>query len=256
MERQLTKDQIIAFERDGFVRLDNAFSKEIVDACVDILWNDLDVDRYDSKTWLKPVIRLLNYPHEPFRLAANTPMLHHAFDQLAGKGRWTPLGSLGTFPVRFPSELDPGDTGWHTDGSFRDDDGPWRLNIRSRERALLMLFLFSDICKEDAPTRILVGSHLDMPRLLAPHGDKGLNFIELAQRFETTTLERSIELATGNAGTVYLCHPFLVHGAQPHRGTHPRFLAQPPLLGEIDPFSDGRIFSPVERAIRAGLALS
>lgn len=37
--------------------------------------------------------------------------------------------------------------------------------------------------------------------------------------------------ATGAAGTVYLCHPFLVHAAQPLvRGERPRFLAQPPLL--------------------------
>lgn len=37
-------------------------------------------------------------------------------------------------------------------------------------------------------------------------------------------------------GTVYLCHPFLVHAAQPHRGTEPRFIAQPSLLprGEFD----------------------
>jgi hypothetical protein len=36
--------------------------------------------------------------------------------------------------------------------------------------------------------------------------------------------------ATGEAGAVYLRHPFLVHAAQIHRGTRPRFLAQPPLL--------------------------
>ena len=44
-------------------------------------------------------------------------------------------------------------------------------------------------------------------------------------------------LATGSAGTVYLCHPFIVHSAQSHRGTRPRFMAQPPLLpeGEFDP---------------------
>ena len=58
-------------------------------------------------------------------------------------------------------------------------------------------------------------------------------------------------LATGEAGTVYLCHPFLVHAAQPHRGTHPRFLAQPPLLPREPLTIDGP--SPVERAIAAAL---
>ena len=255
MKEQLTVDEINQFERDGFVRIDNAFPTETANAAVDILWRDLGVDRHDPKTWDKPVIRLWDYPQAPFKEAVNMPLLHHAFDQLVGKGRWFPRGSLGSFPVRFPSELDPGDTGWHTDGSFSDDGGPWRLNVRSRERALLMLFLFSDTEQKDAPTRILVGSHLDIPKLLEPHGENGLNFIEVAQRFEKSTLERPIALATGKAGTVYLCHPFLVHGAQPNHGTQPRFLAQPALLGQIDPFAAGRIFSPVERAIREGLGL-
>lgn len=41
--------------------------------------------------------------------------------------------------------------------------------------------------------------------------------------------ERPEALATGEAGTVYLCHPFLVQAAQRHQGTTPRFMAQPPL---------------------------
>ena len=35
--------------------------------------------------------------------------------------------------------------------------------------------------------------------------------------------------ATGPAGDVYLCHPFLIHAAQSHRGRVLRFIAQPPL---------------------------
>ena len=63
-------------------------------------------------------------------------------------------------------------------------------------------------------------------------------------------------IATGRAGTVYLCHPFLVHAAQPHRGINPRFIAQPPLYPRA-PFeltrSDGE-YSLVEQAIRLGLS--
>jgi hypothetical protein len=53
------------------------------------------------------------YNHSPFIEAANTDVLHRAFDQLVGKGKWIPCMSIGTFPVRFPSIYDPGDTGWH-----------------------------------------------------------------------------------------------------------------------------------------------
>jgi hypothetical protein len=62
-------------------------------------------------------------------------------------------------------------------------------------------------------------------------------------------------LATGPAGTVYLCHPFLIHSGQPHRGRAPRFMSQPP-LEPAEPFrlerEDG-VYSPVEAAIRAAL---
>ncbi|WP_243713205.1 phytanoyl-CoA dioxygenase family protein, partial [Actinomadura sp. 6K520] len=104
------------------------------------------------------------------------------------------------------------------------------MNAASRGRALLMLFLFSDVGEDDAPTRIRAGSHLDVPPILAPAGDEGLPFMDLAAEAVPASEHRPVALATGQAGDVYLCHPFLVHAAQPHHGTEPRFMAQPPLL--------------------------
>lgn len=72
-----------------------------------------------------------------------------------------------------------------------------------------------------------------------------------------TTAGRREVLATGGAGTVYLCHPFLVHAAQPHRGKEPRFMAQPPLC-PAEPLQlcrEDQQYSPVESAIRLGLGL-
>src|SRR5688572_2254962 len=140
---------------------------------------------------------------------------------------------MGTFPVRFPSPVDPGDAGWHIDVSFGTDTPDfmsWRANIHSKGRALLMLFLFSDVGEHDAPTRIRVGSHADIARQLAAAGEAGLTLRELAADGFAASARRPVVAATGDAGTVYLCHPFLVHSAQPHHGTQPRFLAQPPLL--------------------------
>jgi hypothetical protein len=242
------------FINDGFVRIDGAFSRELADQGRELLWRDTGCDPRDLATWTKPVIRLFDYPQEPFRRAVNTPILHNAFDQLVGPGRWLPRGSLGTFPIRFPSTDDPGDAGWHIDASFDGTDGSWRVNLTSKGRALLMLFLFSDVGERDAPTRIRVGSHLDIPRLLEPFGDAGLSVIELAEKLDVTA-KRAVALATGSAGTVYLCHPFLVHAAQPHHGATPRFLAQPPLLPAqtLQIHRDGGEYSPVEVAIRLGL---
>ena len=71
---------------------------------------------------------------------------------------------------------------------------------------------------------------------------------ELAADAFATSAHRPVVTATGDAGTVYLCHPFLVHAAQPHRGQRPRFLAQPPLL-PVDPDNRPcRDLNPVEQA--------
>ena len=254
----LSPAQIDQFITDGFVRLDNAFPRELADAGRAILWADTGCDPDDPATWTRPVIRLNQYGQQPFRDAVNTPLLHTAFDQLVGPDRWLPRQTLGTFPVRFPSPDDPGDAGWHIDVSFgleNPDFMSWRANVSSKGRALLMLFLFSDVGEEDAPTRIRIGSHLDIARQLAPAGEAGLTLRDLAANGFAETAHCPEVLATGTAGTVYLCHPFLVHAAQPHRGTAPRFMAQPPLM-PAQPLSLNRRdgdYSPVEAAIRLAL---
>jgi len=255
-ERVFDDAAIRRFVDDGFVRLDDAFPRALADEARELLWADTGCNAGDSSTWTRPVIRLGDYAQTPFRQAVNTPRLHDAFDELVGAGRWLPRESLGTFPIRFPSPDDPGDAGWHVDASFSGAGGAWCVNVNSRGRALLMLFLFSDVAEDDAPTRIRVGSHRDVARLLAPAGDAGLEFMELARLLDVTA-GLPIALATGAAGTVYLCHPFLVHAAQPNRGTRPRFIAQPPLYG-AEPFRlhrDDGDYSAVEAAIRMGLGL-
>jgi hypothetical protein len=233
----LAPAQIEQFITDGFVRVDRAFPRATADAARAIIWKATGCDPDDHATWTKPVVRLGMFTQPPFIEAANTPLLHAAFDQLVGRGRWHRPAAMGTFPVRFPSAVDPGDTGWHIDMSFGIDTPDfmsWRANIHSKGRALLMLFLFSDVGEHDAPTRIRVGSHADIARQLALAGEEGLTLRELAVDGFATSAHRHVVTATGDAGTVYLCHPFLVHAAQVHKGTRPRCLAQPPLL-PIDP---------------------
>ena len=247
------------FIQHGFLKLEGAFPRELADEGRAMLWRETGCDPDDPSTWTRPVIRLGDYSGPPFGGAANTPALRAAFDGLVGRGRWLPRGSLGTFPVRFPTPDDPNDAGWHIDVSFgteTPDFMAWRANIVSRGRALLMLFLFSDVGEDDAPTRIRAGSHRDIARQLAPAGEPGLTLGELAADGFAGSAHRPEALATGEAGTVYLCHPFLVHAAQPHRGTRPRFMAQPPLLPS-EPLRlerDNGDYSPVEQAIRLALS--
>ncbi len=250
------EQQIEQFITDGFLRVDDAFPRVHADAAREILWKATGCDPDDPSTWTQPVVRLGMFTQAPFIEAANTPRLHEAFDQLVGHGRWLRPAAMGTSPVRFPSPADPGDAGWHIDMSFGTDAADfmsWRANVHSKGRALLMLFLFSDVGELDAPTRIRVGSHTDIARQLAPAGEDGLTLRELAADDFAASAHRPVATATGEAGTVYLCHPFLVHAAQPHRGERPRFMAQPPLLPRGPEHRRGEHLSPVEEAIARAL---
>lgn len=178
----LTDGQIQDFINNGFVRLDKAFSADVAARCRDELWSEIGLSPDDPTEWTQPVIRVASKSSEPFFQAANTPRLHRAYDQLVGNGRWlAPLG-LGTFPIRFPSPLSAGDDGWHVDVSFGDspDFMEWRANIKSSGRALLMLFLLSDVGDNDAPTRIRRGSHSVIARELLPYGERGASLRQLA----------------------------------------------------------------------------
>ena len=256
----LSDAQVEHFIRDGCIRIDRAFPGQLAAEGRAIMWRDIPFAPHDPATWTQPVIRLPGYGGGPFQKAANTPVLHEAFDRLVGKGRWISPDGLGSFPVRFPHPDDPGDAGWHIDLSFPGDDcdpneahdfSAWRVNVTSRGRALLMLFLFSDVGEDDAPTRIRIGSHMDVARLLEPAGEVGMSHMHV----DEISADRPIALATGEAGTVYLCHAFVVHAAQRHRGSTPRFMAQPP-LGLRQPYRlhrDDGAYSPVEISIRQAL---
>ncbi len=242
------------FLRDGFVPVRDAFSPSTARRYVEVVRNILkrdSVDLNDPSTWSNPVVRI-NCPNDPaFTEAGTSPKLFEIYDQLLGPGNWIPRqGVGGTLPIRFPHRDDPGDAGWHIDGSF-DLEGSYGVNLRSKSRGLLALFLFTDIEAKDAPTEIIRGSHLDVPKVLVPFGDNGVRFGRVAHLLPTSTYERPRALATGRAGDVYICHPFLVHRATwPHQGTSPRIIAQPEVrLSEPFKLIERPDCFPVERAI-------
>lgn len=249
----LTDDDVARFVRDGAVALRGAVPPDLVATCRSVLWQATGADEHDPTTWTQPVVRVPWLSGPPFVAAGNTPALHAAFDRLAGPGRWQRLGGLGTFPVRFPPAdpsvpVDPGDAGWHLEATGAGPDGRMVVDPGSRERVLLALFLFSDTGDDDAPTRVRLGSHRAAARALSD-ADGPSDWLALSQRLAAETDGLPEVAATGAAGDVWLCHPFVVHAAQPHRGTRVRFLAQPPVpgTGPLDPTRSDP--SPVERAV-------
>jgi len=247
-----------SFVRDGFVAVRDAVDAGTVARCRDLIWAALGqrgVRRDDRGTW-PPLVEAgsLGLSGAPFTAAYMAPALTAAYDELIGPGRWKPSADIGeAVTVRFPSE-DRVNAGYHIEGSYL---GPaaqrWWVNVRSRARGLLALFLLTDVGPDDAPTRLVRGSHLAVPRFLAPHGEAGTGAD--TQLWYPSTLCRPVAHAEGAAGDVFLCHPFIVHTATwPHRGTGPRMIAQPAVNAPAGFALDGTDPSPVARAIVDGLA--
>ena len=158
----LSAAELRHFAEEGYVHLRAAFSASDADACRTLAAAQLQIDVDDPASWHEPVVRGV-VQGEPLREAANAPRLLDAVHQLLDPDVWLPRPNLGLFVVRFPSDADPGDAGWHIDSSF-DNDGRWFVNYRSRGRGLLLLCLLSDVSADDAPTRILRGSPCADPR--------------------------------------------------------------------------------------------
>jgi Phytanoyl-CoA dioxygenase (PhyH) len=257
----LSEEEISAFMTDGYVTIRGAIPVEVAGACRDVVWSELEqrgIRRNDRSTWTAPVVRVSCPGGGPFIDAGAAPLVREARDQLLGPGRWMRHDGIGgTVPVRFPSEDNPGDIGWHLDGGFQPDEGGLRLNIRSRSMGMLTLYLLSDVDEHNAPTRLRPGSHADAARVLAAADDNGIEWLEASREADVASAHRPTALATGQAGDVFLCHPFLVHTASwPHRGQSPRFMAQPSvtLLGEFPLHTLKATPSPTEQAVLDALA--
>ena len=255
----LEPPELERFIEDGYLIVRSAVPTELAEECRVSAAQQLGIDLASPNTWRRPVVR--GVPTGVcFRQAANAPHLMDAVGQLVNPDAWQPRPNLGAFVVRFPSDEDPGDAGWHIDSSFQPPgDSRWFVNYRSKERALLLLCLLSDVGMDDAPSRLLAGSPPEMARLLASAGEEGLPgaYEDQESQIPLPASKDGEVFATGSAGDVFICHPFLVHAASwPHRGEQPRFLAQPPIA-----VSDGLVLdrplnrlSAVARAIRLGIS--
>ena len=244
----LSVGELERFRDDGFVVVREAFPRALALACRDDVARHLNITD-DPGWWTEPVLRGFTQT-DAIGSAARSPRLESVVEVLLAGEAWHRRPNLGAFVVRFPSEVDPGDAGWHIDGSFQPTaDAEWHVNAASKGRGLLLLCLLSDVTEDDAPTRIAVGSHHEMPRLLAPFGDVGVQSL-----YAPLPEPREVVLATGSSGDVFVCHPFLDHAASwPHRGASPRYVSQPSISIDGPLRLDGADLSPVAQVVRDAL---
>jgi hypothetical protein len=256
------------FCEDGFLAVRGAVPPHVVRECVDAIENELRaraIDPRDAATWTMPVVRF-NCPEGPaFAAAGMSGALREVYDALLGPCRWIPRDGVGgTIPVRFLSTKDPRDAGWHVDGSY-DVSGQWWVNVRSRGRGLLALFLFTDVGDADAPTDLSWSDRTSTCRACwRPLSDRGVFFGDVTQRLPASTFRRPRARVTGRAGDVYVCHPFLVHrdvAAFRRRTAHRRPTVDPatpavwasrrqrPMRGRADDPGRAPVVPPAEREV-------
>lgn len=214
------------FVAEGFVRIEQAAPREVADAARAVLWGQLGLSPEDPDRWTEPVRWAADLTGAgPFAEIVRSAKLAVALDQICGVGGWSPRGSLGNIPVRFPVAPTIDDRGWHIDANTLAPDGSW--GVSGRPQTVLLLTLLSAVGIDDAPTRIRVGSHHDVASVLSAEPVDPMTAGSIVAQ---ASVGRPIAHATGAPGDMFLVHPFTVHAADEHRGATPRFMAQSPVM--------------------------
>ena len=110
--------------------------------------------------------------------------------------------------------------GWHKDGSY------FRHFLDSREQALLVVLLWSDVAPRGGGTFIAPDSVPVVARYLAqrPQGAGPGEFGDLVHEC------REFMELTGPCGTLAILHPFMLHASSHNHSGRPRFMSNPPIV--------------------------
>lgn len=101
----LSVAQIERFIVEGFIRIDDAFPRELADACRQVLWRATGCTEDDPSTWTRPVVRIGEILSSRSRSAA-VPVRKTRI-QGASKESATAVGPKPVaLTVRIPSALD------------------------------------------------------------------------------------------------------------------------------------------------------
>jgi hypothetical protein len=233
------KIDVDSFIADGFVRVPGAVPRRVADKIRERA--ALLVADGPDVSWRLGMTSVYDLP---ILIDAVTPKVRAAFDALLGFGRWHVDGTWG-FPTRFPG---PCESLWHIDGDW------FTHHVTSGEQALTVIFLWSDVGLDDSPTLLGVGSHHAVARLLAEHEPEGISGADIGRTVHANVHPETIVTATGDAGDVIVCHPFLAHAINPSGPTSARFISNA-LVHAYQPLDiEGTATkSPVEAAIQLAL---
>ncbi len=249
--KPLSSADIQHFERFGFVRVPQCIDRNFCAAQVRHGWERSGYDPHDPATWVRDRLHLSNQIYWPIEQIA--PKAQGAIHQLCGGAeRIRPPGWSDAFIINFRIDADrpwkdpsPDTVGWHKDGDN------FRHFLDSPDQALLTIVIWQDVDVRGGATFIVADSVPVVARHLAAHPE-GCSPNEFGRLVHQC---RDFRHAVGDAGDVYLMHPFMLHASSPNHSGIARFITNPPVQ-YLEPMNfdrDPALQSPVERAILRGL---
>jgi hypothetical protein len=267
----LTDEAAEHFVERGHVVIRGCFSRAAAAEFTGRIWDRLGYAEDDPSTWERPTVHMPRRRRLDVRQFA--PRAWQAVcDLVGGADRiatdepyvWNDsfivnLHQGADRPWAPPSAGSPDWPGWHKDGDF------FRHFLDSPEQGLLTLVLWSDVTHQGGATFVAADSVGPVARFLAAHPAGVHPFAEPSDDGPTVFpyadllagCDDFVE-ATGEAGDVYLLHPFILHAKSQNVLRRPRFITNPPLtLAAPMRFdrSDPDDFSLVERAVLRGLGV-
>lgn len=255
--KHLTEAQVEQFLTRGHVVIRNAFSREQAEEWSAQTFARLGYDPDDRQTWEQSRIHMPT--HHRLEVKDFSPKAWGAIcDLCGGEERIKQPCAWGDgFIVNLGSPEDdrlwepptPAVPGWHKDGDF------FRHFLDSPEQGLLTIILWSDVHPRGGATFIARDSVPVVARFLREHPEGVLpgNF-----DFKGLIAQCSdFAEATGEAGDVYLIHPFVLHASSRNALRLPRLITNP-AVHLSEPMNLDRPegnYSPVEEAILRGLGV-
>ena len=235
----LTQAQADHFIEHGYVVIPECLDPELARRWTDRAYRRLGYDAGDPATWREEIVWMDRHTTAPVREIS--PRGWGALCDVVGgeeridrrvyeieSGHFTTIDSFewsDAFIVNFRRGADrpwqapcAAAGGWHKDGSY------FRHFLDSREQALLIVLLWSDVAPRGGGTLIATDSVPVVARYLAqrPAGAGPGEFGDLVHE-----CREFVEL-TGPCGTLAILHPFMLHASSHNHSGRPRFMSNPP----------------------------
>jgi hypothetical protein len=216
----LTAAEAEQFIDKGYVVIRNAFPRELADAILPWVWEQMALSPTDRTGWTRHTVHLKTFYRGGLFEQVYTQRLRSAVDDLLGDERWVVPDRSGWWPCRFPGfavkPWVPPESGWHVDGIHQH-------HLTSPDQGLLGIMIFSEIEPGDGGTAISLGSHHGAARILADAEPAGLTPGQISERVNALPKTQVLEV-TGSPGDIALMHPFMLHCASPNTGDKVRIV--------------------------------